>query len=268
MCPHCRAFITTKDKVCPYCEAEVGPRAIERRDPAPIAGGLISGQRFLTSMILLINIGLYALCVVYGSQDGRSNWMGIDGRTLIEFGSKFGPNIILQSEYWRLITAGFLHGGAFHILMNSWYLLDLGSQVEEIYGVARMIVIYVMGTVLGFTASLFYSPLANSVGASAGICGLLGAMIAYATQSQSSYARAMKGAYIRWAILILALGLLPFPIDNAAHIGGMAGGYAIGYLAGTPRLTSGFVEQFWKVAAGISVGLVVISFAFWASRFF
>ena len=55
MCPNCRAFVTTSDKVCPYCEVPMGPRAIDRRNPGEILGGLIPHARFTTIMILLIN---------------------------------------------------------------------------------------------------------------------------------------------------------------------------------------------------------------------
>ena len=59
MCPNCRAFITSADKVCPYCEIKLGPPAIARRAPADILGGLIPHARFTTTMILLINAGIY-----------------------------------------------------------------------------------------------------------------------------------------------------------------------------------------------------------------
>ena len=59
MCPHCRAFITDKDRVCPYCHEQVGPRAVERRSDTPLLGGLIPQANFTTILILLINLGLY-----------------------------------------------------------------------------------------------------------------------------------------------------------------------------------------------------------------
>src|SRR5579863_10737265 len=59
MCPNCRAFVTTSDRVCPYCQAPMGPRAIEQRNPGEILGGLIPQARFTTVMILLINTGLF-----------------------------------------------------------------------------------------------------------------------------------------------------------------------------------------------------------------
>jgi rhomboid protease GluP len=59
MCPNCRAFVTTKDKVCPYCEVPIGPRAIDKRNPGEILGGFIPHARFTTIMILLLNSAIF-----------------------------------------------------------------------------------------------------------------------------------------------------------------------------------------------------------------
>ncbi|MEZ5365296.1 MAG: rhomboid family intramembrane serine protease [Bryobacterales bacterium] len=66
--------------------------------------------------------------------------------------------ILGYGQWWRLITAGFLHGGIFHILMNSWVLYDLGAQVEHIYGTSRYLAIYLISSIGGFAASLFGLP--------------------------------------------------------------------------------------------------------------
>jgi rhomboid protease GluP len=198
MCPNCRAFISTNDRVCPYCEMKVGPRAVDQRPSRVVLGGYVPHAHFVTSMILLINFGLYAATSLYSMNTGGGGWMGIDGRTLFDFGAKY-RDAILAGQWWRLITAGFLHGGLLHILMNSWVLFDLGAQVEEIYGAARFIVFYLVSTVFGFIASsLFYPGL--SVGASAGLMGLIGAMIAVGVKYRSSFGAAVRGLYVRWAI--------------------------------------------------------------------
>src|SRR5437763_4128299 len=127
MCPHCRAFITSKDRVCPYCGEKVGPRAVEIRDPGALLGGLIPHARLVTSLILLINSGLFLATLLYSREVG-------EGRALLAFGGKYGPALTLGHQYWRLLTAGFLHGGWMHILMNSWVLMDLGAEVESTYG--------------------------------------------------------------------------------------------------------------------------------------
>ena len=219
MCPSCRAFITTHDKVCPYCNERVGPRAVERRDPGAILGGFVPQARFVTMIILTINFGLYLATVVFSQRSGQGgSFLNIDGQTLIDFGAKLRAAILGYGQWWRLVTAGFLHGGLLHIGMNSWVLFDLGAQVEEAYGASRLIVIYFLGTVFGFLLSTFWTS-ALSVGASAGIMGLLGAMIALGVRNRHTAAgAAIHSMYIRWAVYVLIFGLLPgLNIDNAAH---------------------------------------------------
>ena len=259
MCPHCRAFITDKDKVCPYCNERVGPRYAERARAADIIGGFIPHARFNTMLILLVNAGLFVATALFSMKLGLGTGMeGLDNRVLYAFGAKVGLQY-MDGQWWRLVTAGFLHGGLFHILMNSWVLFDLGAQVEAIYGAARMWVIYFAATVGGFFLSATFDSHV-SIGASAGLCGLVGAMIALGVRHRNPMGNAIRGMYIRWAIYILLMGLLPFfNIDNWAHIGGMAAGFVIGYIAGTPRAT-GPTESLWQVASWCCIILTVVSF--------
>jgi rhomboid protease GluP len=262
MCPNCRAFITTSDKVCPYCEVKVGSPAIERRSPADVLGGLIPHARFTTVVILLINTGFYIAMALYAMRAGGGGSVtDFDLRTLVDFGAKYGPGI-REGQWWRLVTAGFLHGGLLHILMNSWVLFDLGTQTEESFGTSRYLVIYFVSTITGFYASYLWAPGGVSIGASAGIFGLIGAMIALGVRDRSAYGNAVRSVYTRWAVYGLLMGLLPFfAVDNAAHLGGLAGGFAIAYLAGTPRLTDK-PERFWQIAAIVAVALTAVSFGY------
>jgi rhomboid protease GluP len=257
MCSNCRAFIDASDRECPYCGATVGARAVDRRSPADALGGLIPNARFTTTIILLINFGLYA-AMTLNSRGG--DMMGMDPRTLIQFGAKFNQ-FIAAGQWWRLITAGFLHGGLFHLLMNSWALFDLGAQAEEVFGTARMIVFYFMATLFGFLASAWWSA-SLSVGSSAGIFGLIGAMIAFGMMHRSAVGDMVRGMYMRWAVYGLAIGLLPiFAVDNAAHIGGLAAGFGTAWVAGTPREHRRALEGFWKAAA--AVALLITAYCFY-----
>src|SRR5665213_285843 len=142
---------------------------------------------------------------------------------LVAFGAKWGPEIYQEHQWWRLVTAGFLHGGWLHILMNSWVLYDLGAQVEQVYGTPRFLVVYFVGTVGGFYVSAVVNPRVLSLGASAGIMGLVGAMIAFGVVNRSSMGRAILNFYGRCVIYIIAFGMITcFAVDNWAHIGGVA----------------------------------------------
>jgi rhomboid protease GluP len=221
-------------------------------------GGLIPQARFTTVVILLINTALFVGMMMRGAE-GSGFGLGVDGRTLINFGAKHGYEIVLLREWWRLVTAGFLHLSILHILMNSWVLFDLGTNVEESYGTARYLAIYIFSTITGFLTSLYWSPNTVSAGASAALCGLIGAMIAMGVRDRSSYGDAIKRDYIRWFIYILIFGLIMGGIDNSAHIGGLAGGFVIAYICGTPGRSKA-VEGFWRVMAVLFVGLAVFSF--------
>src|ERR1044071_7866513 len=120
MCPHCRAFIPTSDRVCPYCNEPVAPRRVERSTPSGgILGGFIPHAGYLTVLILIINSGLYVATALYSQKGGRGSLGSPDAQTLVLFGAKFARAIVL-GQWWRLVTAGFLHGGLLHILMNMW----------------------------------------------------------------------------------------------------------------------------------------------------
>ena len=253
MCPHCRAFITTSDRVCPYCNERVGPRAVDLRNTGEMIAGWIPQARFATTLIIVINVGLYLATSMFPG--GTSN-----PYVLFAFGAKETQAIFQDHEWWRLITAGFLHGGLTHIFMNMWVMLDLGAQIEMIYGIARLIVFYVVTTICGFLLSAWWSP-ALSIGASAALFGYIGAMIALGVANPSSVGREIKKLYLRWAIYGLAFGFIPiFRTDNAAHLGGLASGFILGYVAGIPAHSSYLRERFWHIAAWTCGALTLVSF--------
>lgn len=257
MCPNCRAFITTDDKICPYCQVQLGPRIVDRRSPPDAMG--IPHYRFTTTVILLINTGLFAAMILRMSQVGFGDIvMNFDSNTLILFGAK-DTRYILAGQWWRLVTAGFLHGGLLHILMNSWVLFDLGPQAEASFGTNRFLTIYFVSNLTGYLASMYWSPFNISIGASAALCGLIGAMIALGTKERHSLAGALRGRYIQWVVILLIFGFVVQGIDNAAHVGGLIGGFGVAYVAGSPSLSES-TESLWKVAAWTSLAITAYCF--------
>ncbi len=92
----------------------MGSRAVERRTTADVLGGLIRHSHFTTAVIMVINLGLYLATAFYSMRAVHGGGFDVDNRTLVDFGAKF--EVFALGQYWRLITAGFLHGGLMHIL--------------------------------------------------------------------------------------------------------------------------------------------------------
>lgn len=259
ICPNCRAFISRADRVCPYCEFELAPAPKTRLDTARTLSSILPQNGQLTVYILAVNGFLYLAMALFNQVNITGGGIfDLSGPTLFLFGAK-EPSYIFHGEWWRLITAGFLHASIIHIAMNSWALYDLGVQAEEAFGSGRMLVIYLIGSITGFFASALFAP-ALSVGASAGIFALIGAMIAFGMQQRSTLGSYVKSAYTRvavWALLISFL--IPFT-DNWAHIGGLAGGFLAAFIATHPSLSEPRQERYWNVAGLAVAGIILLSF--------
>ncbi|WP_100406812.1 rhomboid family intramembrane serine protease [Bacillus solitudinis] len=176
------------------------------------------------SFLLLIAIAFYQL-----ERSGGSTSI----LTLIEFGAKYNP-LILEGEWWRFISAMFLHIGLLHVVMNSLALFYLGSAVERIYGTSRFLVIYFLAGILGSISSFAFNEQV-AAGASGAIFGCFGALLYFGTIHRKLFFRTMG----RNLIIILALNLifgfsLPM-IDNGAHLGGLVGGFLASALVHLPK---------------------------------
>jgi len=188
---------------------------------------------------------------------GASPASGLSSQVLLLFGAKYAP-LIHAGQWWRLITAGFLHAGFFHIAMNSWALFVLVTEVEQFYGTSRLIVAYIFSTFTGFLLSLLWSR-SLSLGASAACYGLIGIMLAMGVRRNDPLAQAVRAYYRQWVIFGLLLSLLP-GVDIAAHIGGLAGGFLVGLVGGLPGLPNSPREILWKTLAGIGVAITLYAF--------
>ncbi len=260
MCPHCRAFVPASESVCTECHLEMGRSYAARMASGAALAGLVQPTHFTTLIILLINAALFAAVLILSIKKGggEASW-SIDNYILYYFGAKESGSI-LAGQWWRLITAGFLHGGVLHILMNSWALYDLGAQVEQAYGTARFLALYLVSSAAGFLASTYWSN-TLSIGASAALFGLIGAMIAFGYRHRGSLLGVeMRSIYTRWVIYGLLFSLMP-GIDLAAHVGGLAAGCAVGFVAGEPGGPRP-IDWLWRVAAAFALLITAVAFAF------
>jgi rhomboid protease GluP len=236
VCASCGSLVGVNDDRCYSCG---------RRNPGLWGFGPVL-RRFGNDLgfVHLVVYGclvLYAATLVVSVALGESilggSLFGILGpgpTTLDLFGASGGAPIFIYGRWWTVLSAGWLHAGALHILFNVMWIRQLGPAVADIFGGARMIIIYTIAGVCGFLLSSvaaayvpalpFLAGAWKTVGASAPIFGLLGALVHYGRRGGSGLV--LSEAW-RYAVTLFVFGLI-MPgggVDNFAHAGGFAGGY-------------------------------------------
>ncbi|MGW5880034.1 rhomboid family intramembrane serine protease [Nocardiopsis terrae] len=157
-------------------------------------------------------------------QLGTSDPVGQAGRSsLVAVFGMHGFAALAQNEWYRLITAAFLHGGVLHLLFNGYAMYLLGQQLERWLGHGRFLALWVVGALSGSVMSLLFAPAQLSVGASGAIFALFGAVFVVGRRLRLD---------MRMILVLLALNLgitfLVPGISWTAHIGGLVAGLAVG----------------------------------------
>ena len=156
------ALAVNEEGVAPVlCDRCAGVATGRARRSMALSG---MGHFPVTTLLLAINILAYLVDMV-------------PGINLREWGVNYGP-LTLSGQYWRLFTAGFLHGGIFHIAFNMWCLWSLGRLSERLFGRWQTFAIYMVTGVGGALLSIAYNPQRAELGASGAIFGLVGAVMA------------------------------------------------------------------------------------------
>ncbi len=169
-----------------------------------------------------------------------------------------GSYALARGRWWTLLTAIYLHGSLLHIVFNMLWVNQLAPAVEEVYGRARLIVIYTAAGVAGFALSGFLGP-QFTVGASGAVFGLLGAMVSYARRRGGTYGMAVLRQYWQWALVLFVLGFLMPGVDNLAHGGGFVGGYLAALVLGSEDARP--ERGVDRLAALATIALTVLAFA-------
>ena len=163
---------------------------------------------------------------------------GVAGKTLIDAGALVRAEVV-AGEWWRMVTAMFLHGGFSHLIGNMVVLYIVGMACEHAFGAPRMAMVYLGSGLAGSTLSLMASP-GPSVGASGAVFGVVAAVVVTLYRHQKRfYVRDKRIGFVlaAWAGWQLLTGFLTPFIDNFAHLGGILGGAAAAYVL-TPRLAA------------------------------
>src|SRR2546425_1357353 len=261
-----------RPKLCPACGAVVGISATRfhecgaslRFSLAALSksvGGLFGeNEAPVTTVLLITNILMFGVSWLAMASSGggggfRILW-GMGGETMYRLGASFGPSIFGLHEWYRLVTAMFLHGGLIHIGFNMMALMQFGPALEELYGSARYLFFYVVTGMFGFLVS---AALGNySLGASGALLGLVGLMLAVTTKRGGAYMREIRSRLISSVAILFLLGFSGVGIDNYAHAGGLALGFALGKVF-ADRQPMNVKENRTAYALGWLAGLVIIA---------
>ncbi len=234
LCPSCGKLVGVNDEVCLNCGRKRpgmwGLTAVLRNlgKDMGFVQAVIVGTAFLYVAMLVVDPGGIRMGGLFsiGSPSTQS---------LLRFGAAGAYPVFGLHRWWTLLSAGWLHGGLLHIGFNLYWIRMLAPETAELYGAGRMVIVYTISSIAGFLLSSvvglllpFLGGAGLTVGASAPILGLLGAMVYYGRRVGSSTVGRQAWYY---AVFMLAFGfLMPGRVDNWAHIGGFAGGYLGGML--------------------------------------
>ena len=189
----------------------------------------------LTYAIIVLNVIAYLISSFY-SQD----FVDMDLQALVDLGALYGPLTVLKGEWWRLVTAMFLHGGMTHILMNMFSLYLIGRGAEMYFDTKSYLSIYLFSGIVGGLVSLYMHPASVGVGASGAIFGVFGALAGFFLANRDKIATHSKAFMKDFAIIIginLVIGFSIESVDVSAHIGGLVVGFIGGFmLSKNPKL--------------------------------
>ena len=212
ICPDCMTP-TPVGMRCPACSRErTRVKTVRSLPSAPS----------VTMTLIALNVIVFVAEFVTGGPliNGSSG-------VVVNDGVLFGPLIVHQHEYWRLITSGFLHDGLLHILFNMFFLWIVGPQLETAIGSFNFAVVYFVSLLAGSFGALLFQPDVPTLGASGALFGLLGALMVVAYDRGISIWRSGLGPIL---VINLVFSLAVRNISIGGHLGGFVGGVIAGWL--------------------------------------
>ena len=235
VCASCGSLVGVNDDKCYSCG---------RRNPGlwgfgPMLRTFGNDLGFVSLVLygcLTLYFGSLLVTMMFGDNIvGSGNPLSILSPTpavLFALGGSGAVPVFLAGHWWTILSASWLHGSALHILFNMLWVRQLGPPTADIYGPGRMIIIYTIAGAVGFALSSVMGLLLPgvpilggarlTVGASASIFGLLGALVYYGRRGGSSMIRSEAMGY---ASTLFIMGFILPGVDNYAHAGGFVGGY-------------------------------------------
>jgi len=225
----------------------------------------LSPTAYVTPVLIAMNAALFVVTVI-----GGAGFVQPNGAVMVEWGSNYGP-LTMTGEWWRLLSSAFLHFGVLHLAFNMWALYSSGLLVERLYGSGYFLALYLFAGVTGSVASVTWNPQVNSAGASGAVFGVFGALLAFIVNKKSGVPPAVINEHRASTLFFIGFnlfnGFANSGIDNAAHLGGLAGGFLFGLILARPLYaTARSRVATWRIAAAALLGAMVVALALGSTR--
>jgi len=265
ICSSCGVLVGVNDDKCYNCG---------RRNPglwgfAPLLRSLGRDLGFIP-FVMGTCIVVYILTLIASggmmNQVSPLSFLGPSPAALLLFGESGAVPIFIYHRWWTVLSAAWLHAGLLHILFNMMALRQLGPPTAEFYGPGRTVIIYTAGAVAGFTlsscAAVYFPALPflrgsfYTVGASASIAGLIGALMYYGRSTGSGIVRTEA---TRIVVLLVVYGFIMPGIDNYAHAGGFLGGYLTAMLLNPMKPERGDHVLIAVICLALSLASIIAS---------
>jgi rhomboid protease GluP len=228
ICPACGALVGISATRCHVCGTSL--RFSLAAFSKKFSGVFGEHEAPVTTVLLIANVIMLGISwmsyAAIGRGGGSTILWGLVGPPQDRLGASYPYMIFVRNEWWRIVTAMFLHGGLIHIGFNMSALMQLGPALEELYGSGRYFFLYTLTGAFGFLASAFLGN--HSLGASGALLGLVGAMLAITTKRGGSPMRELRSRLISSVVILFALGFMGMGMDNTAHFAGLVSGFLLG----------------------------------------
>jgi rhomboid protease GluP len=263
LCPSCGRLTSAEARECLVCG---------RRNPgmfgfaAPLRA--LFGRRSFTDVVTVACIVLYVASLVFDPRAAASGRGPFDAfspgdGSLLALGAA-GTYPWNLGRWWTIFTGIYLHGGVLHILFNVLWIRQLGPAVEEVYGPARLVVIFTVAGAVGFLVSNFVGH-PFTIGASGAVFGLLGAIVAFGQKRGGAFGAMVLRQYGYMALLMFVLSFFMRAVNNAAHAGGFVGGLAAGLVLSLAEWRRETALDWLLAAACIAVTLLGFALSLWST---
>jgi rhomboid protease GluP len=238
LCPQCRKLISSDERVCPYC-GTASPGSLWKRG---VFGSFSMLSVDPVKTIITVNIAFYLFSLLLnpaalGLSTNPMTFLSPADGSLFLLGATGTMPIRAYGRWWTLISASFLHGGLLHLFFNMMALRQLAPFILEEFGFHRFAILYIWTGIAGFYLS-YLAGVPFTIGASASICGLIGAILYYGKSRGGFYGEQIYRQAMGWVVGLVLFGLFFSGINNWAHGGGLASGILIAYLTGYRERTT------------------------------